>query len=263
MEMRRSIAHLARNMIELDRAHHELAAARDAALAATHSKSAFLANMSHELRTPLNAILGYSEMLCEDMQERGDAPSVAALDKIRGSGKHLLALIDDILDLSKVEAGRMELHVEEIDLATLLSEIADTAAILAEKNGNSVVLDAPAELGMMRGDLMKVRQILLNLVSNACKFATGGTVSIAARREADHFRLSVSDTGIGMTPEQMSRLFGDFVQADSSTTRKFGGTGLGLAISRRFATMMGGDISVESKPGKGSTFTVLLPARAD
>jgi len=231
---------------------------------ASKHKSQFLANMSHELRTPMNAIIGVTEMLLEDAQALGQEEQIEPHERILRAGKHLLALINDILDLAKIEAGKMELHLEPFEIAPLVEDVVTTIRPLAEKNGNQVVLDCPADVGTMRADAMRVRQALLNLASNAGKFTERGLVTVAVARRGDDGRdwitFAVSDTGIGMTAEQMAKLFEEFTQADASTTRKYGGTGLGLAISRRFCRMMGGDITVESTPGQGSTFTIRLPA---
>ena len=231
--------------------------------AASSNKSQFLANMSHELRTPLNAIIGYSEMLLEEASEDGEERFVADLNKIHTSGQHLLGLINDILDLSKIEAGKMELHSEDFEVAPLIEDVAATIRPMAQKNGNQVIVECAPDLGFMHADVTRVRQALLNLVSNAVKFTEKGTVSITGLRYVDSgnetVMLQVRDSGIGMSAEQVGRLFQDFEQADASTTRKYGGTGLGLAISRRFCRMMGGDIIVHSTLGRGSTFTVQLP----
>jgi signal transduction histidine kinase/CheY-like chemotaxis protein len=231
---------------------------------ASRHKSQFLANMSHELRTPLNAIIGVTEMLLEDARALDQADQVEPHERILRAGKHLLALINDILDLSKIEAGKMELHPESFAIAPLVEDVVATVRPLAEKNGNQVVVDCPADLGTMWADATRVRQALLNLASNAGKFTERGRVAVAVDRRHDRGRdwvtFAVSDTGIGMTAEQLARLFEEFTQADASTTRRYGGTGLGLAISRRFCRMMGGDITVESAPGEGSTFTMWLPA---
>ena len=231
---------------------------------ASQHKSQFLANMSHELRTPLNAIIGVSEMLLEDARDLGNADQVEPLERILRAGRHLLTLINEILDLSKIEAGKMELELETFQIAPVVEEVAATVAPAAEKNGTRLEVRCPAGLGAMHADQTRIRQALLNLASNAVKFTERGAVTIAAAREVeggrDRIVFRVSDTGIGMTPEQTGRLFQDFTQADSSTTRKYGGTGLGLAISRRFCRMMGGDITVESTAGRGSTFTIGLPA---
>lgn len=242
----------------------DLARMRDQALDASRAKSAFLANMSHELRTPLNAIIGYSEMLKEDAIESGFEQCAQDLDRINSSGKHLLSLINDILDLSKIESGKMELHLEPFELRTVLNEALNSITPLMEKNNNRLEIDIAPHLGTMDADITKLRQIVLNLISNAAKFTQKGTVTLKAERyaqyEIDWVRLTVRDTGIGMTEEQRQRLFREFTQGDASTTRKYGGTGLGLAISRRYVEMMGGDIQVSSEPGQGSTFIVRLPA---
>jgi signal transduction histidine kinase len=228
---------------------------------ASHHKSQFLANMSHELRTPLNAIIGVSEMLREDAQAANQ--DTEPLDRVLGAGRHLLALINDILDLSKIEAGRMELHLDSFALAPLVDDVVKTIEPLAAKNGNQVAVHCDREIGTMHADQMRLRQALLNLMSNANKFTERGTITIDARHGqengGDWITLSVADTGIGMTAEQLGKLFQEFSQADASTTRKYGGTGLGLAISKRFCQMMGGDITVQSEPSRGSTFTIRLP----
>jgi len=247
----------------IEQARQSALEARDAAEAANRAKSAFLANMSHELRTPLNAIIGYSEMLEEDAEASGNAGFVADLQKIRSAGKHLLDLINDVLDLSKVEAGKMKLYLETFDVAGVVEEVVPTAQPLIEKNGNTLEVRCAPDVGQLREDITKVRQVLLNLLSNAAKFTEKGTVSLEVTRENDVagtwvvFR--VRDTGIGMNPEQLGKLFQAFTQADGSTQRKYGGTGLGLALSRKFCVMMGGDINAQSEPGKGSTFTMRLP----
>ena len=230
--------------------------------AASTNKSQFLANMSHELRTPLNAIIGYSEMLLEEAAEGGGERFVSDLNKIHTSGQHLLGLINDILDLSKIEAGKMELHLEDFEILPLVEDVAATMRPMAQKNGNRVIVECTPDLGFMHADITRVRQALLNLMSNAVKFTEKGTITISGSRHAyeqETIMLQVRDSGIGMTLEQVGRLFQDFEQADASTTRKYGGTGLGLAISRRFCRMMGGDIIVQSTLGRGSTFTIQLP----
>jgi signal transduction histidine kinase len=232
---------------------------------ASQHKSQFLANMSHELRTPLNAIIGVSEMLREDAEAAKQ--DLEPLDRVLGAARHLLALINDILDLSKIEAGRMELQLEDFVLAPLIDGVVKTIEPLAAKNENRVVVSCDGAVGRLHADQMRLRQALLNLMSNANKFTERGTITIHARQAQENDRdwvtIAVADTGIGMTPEQMGKLFQEFSQADASTTRKYGGTGLGLAISKRFCQMMGGDITVESEPGKGSVFTVRLPASAE
>jgi signal transduction histidine kinase len=233
---------------------------------ADRHKSEFLANMSHELRTPLNAIIGYSEMLQEDAADLGVEQFTDDLKRINAAGKHLLELINAVLDLSKIEAGKMELYLERFDVAGLVRDIAAVIQPLAARNANRLEVRCADAVGVMRADLTKVRQALFNLLSNACKFTDRGTVTLAVSREAgagpDALVFRVSDTGIGMTPEQQAKLFEEFTQADSSTARRYGGTGLGLAITRKLARMMGGDVTVTSEPGKGSVFTVRLPGGA-
>ncbi len=232
---------------------------------ASKAKSSFLAKMSHELRTPLNAIIGYSEIMKEDAEDDGDTRRAEDLDKVLNAARHLLGLINDVLDISKIEAGKMELYLETFDLTKLINEVIATASPLVSKKGNALAVDCPADIGAMHADATKLRQMLLNLLSNASKFTEKGTVTLKAVRlieeDADYMELSVIDTGIGMTPEQLGRLFQAFSQADASTTSKYGGTGLGLAISKQFAQMMQGDITVASTPNVGSTFTIRMPAK--
>ncbi len=246
--------------IERKQNEDDLRQAKEAAEASSRTKSQFLANMSHELRTPMNAILGYSEMLQEEAEEEGLDSFTPDLQKIQNAGKHLLALINDILDLSKIEAGKMELYLEDFDIAKTVQDVAGTVQTLVTKKNNRLEVSCPPDIGFMRGDLTKVRQSLFNLLSNAAKFTENGSVSLAVRREDSFYIFDVQDTGIGMTTEQMAGLFEAFSQADASTTRKYGGTGLGLAITRRFCRMMGGDVSVQSVPEAGSTFTMRLPS---
>ena len=239
----------------------EAEALRAEAEQANVSKSQFLANMSHELRTPLNAVIMYSELLQEEAADEGVESFIPDLDKIRNAGKHLLSLVNGVLDLSKIEAGKMELFLETFAVAPMVRDVATTVQPLVETRGNTLVLDVAGDAGEMHADLTKVRQVLFNLLSNACKFTENGTVRLAVRREDQDVEMSVTDSGIGMTQEQLGRLFQAFTQADASTTRKYGGTGLGLAISKRFCEMMGGTIDVTSTPGEGTTLTVALPAK--
>jgi signal transduction histidine kinase/DNA-binding response OmpR family regulator len=252
------------DVTERRRAEGEVAKAKEVAETANRTKSLFLANMSHELRTPLNAILGFSEMLQEEAVERNLQDFNTDLQKISTSGKHLLGLINDILDLSKIEAGKMELHLELFDVYALITEVATTIDMQVAKNGNTLEIQCIPDIGLMRADLSKVRQGLFNLVSNAAKFTHGGQIRIDTERQTmdgtEWIVFRVSDTGIGLSPEQSVRLFQSFTQADASTTRKFGGTGLGLALTRRFCQMMNGDVTVHSVLGKGSVFTIKLPA---
>ena len=253
------------DVTERRRSEEELAKAKETAETANKTKSLFLANMSHELRTPLNAILGYSEMLQEEAMERKlEVGFVADLDKINGAGKHLLALINDILDLSKIEAGKMELFFESFDLANLIEEVASTIQPAVQKNANKLLIQCAPDLGVMHADQIKVRQALFNLLSNAVKFTHEGNITLEAGRQYmdgnEWIVFRVTDTGIGLSTEQIVKLFQDFTQADASTTRKFGGTGLGLALTSRFCQMMGGDVTVRSEPGEGSIFIIKLPA---
>src|SRR5262244_425258 len=238
---------------------------RQLELASQH-KSQFLASMSHELRTPLNAIIGLTEMMCTNVARFGTEKAQEPLRRVNAAGTHLLGLINQILDLSKIEAGKLELNPERVDLTRLIDEVVGTAGQLAEKNKNRLVVEAQDNLGLIHADSMRLKQILLNLLSNACKFTKEGEVALRVHKVAngrDWVELAVADTGIGMTAEQQAKLFQDFTQADSLTARRYGGTGLGLAISRKLARMMGGDVTVASEPGKGSVFTVRLPCGTD
>jgi signal transduction histidine kinase/CheY-like chemotaxis protein len=245
----------------------QLERSRSEAETANRAKSTFLANMSHELRTPLNAIIGYSEMLAEDLHDEGQEEHVQDLNKINGAGKHLLALINDVLDLSKIEAGRMDLYLEHFEVEALLTDVVATASPLVEKNSNRLVTDFQPNLAAAHADITKVRQALFNLLSNAAKFTENGTITLAARRDSgetsEQLIFSVADTGIGIPPEKCEAIFEEFTQAEDHTTRNYGGTGLGLSISRRFAQMMGGDITLESVVGEGSTFTLSLPVSVE
>ena len=263
-DMSRALIVFRDNAREIRNAREEAEAARHQAEAASRTKSAFLANMSHELRTPLNAIIGYSEILREDAQDRGDNASEADLVKIETAGKHLLGLINDILDLSKIEAGRMDLHFEDVDLTRLMADVRVLVTPLMDKNANTFEVDLPADIGAMHVDLVKLKQSLINILSNAAKFTKGGLVKLTVSKDVSDphrplFRFAVKDSGIGMNKEQIGRLFQAFTQADASTTRNYGGTGLGLTITKHFCVMLGGDIDVTSAPGEGSTFTITLP----
>src|SRR5262245_1603772 len=254
------ITELKQHEAELADLVEKLQVERDAADQANRTNSNFLANMAHELRTPLNAIIGYSEILQEDAVDKGDTAPIDDLLKIESAGRHLLGLINNILDLSKIEAGKMDVFTEEVDIRALIEEVLSIVKPLADKNENVVKVICAADIGSFRSDQTKLKQCLLNLLSNANKFTSKGTLTLTAAR-ADNARMSfrVSDTGVGMTQEHLGRLFEAFSQADASTTKRFGGTGLGLAITKHFCTMLGGDVAVESSPGKGSTFTITLP----
>jgi signal transduction histidine kinase len=232
---------------------------------ASENKSQFVSSMSHELRTPLNAIIGLTDMLVTNATRFGTEKAQEPLQRVNRAGTHLLGLINQVLDLSKIEAGKLELNPQTVQLSPLINEVIGTAGQLAEQNKNRLVVDAQENLGSLTVDPMRLRQILLNLLSNACKFTKEGEVALRVRKVADGrdwVELAVADSGIGMTTEQQAKLFQDFTQADSLTARRYGGTGLGLAISRKLARMMGGDVTVTSEPGKGSIFTVRLPGGA-
>jgi len=255
---------LAQDITELKHVQAELLRAKEAAEEASRAKSSFLANMSHELRTPLNAVIGYSEMLQEVAEERGQQDLLPDLHKIRAAGTHLLGLINDILDLSKIEAGKVKLQIESLAVEAVVEDVVSTIRPLVDANRNRLQVECRRPLGAVLADQTRVRQVLYNLLSNACKFTDHGLIRMEARQiayqGADWVEFQVIDTGIGMSPSQLETLYRPFMQADPSTTRKYGGTGLGLTISREFCLMMGGSISAESELGKGSTFTLRLPA---
>jgi signal transduction histidine kinase len=248
----------------LESERRALTRSQEAALDATRAKSAFIAHMSHELRTPLTAIIGYSELLEEEFQDQGESPYVPDVQRIQSAAKHLLALINNMLDLSKIEAGKMELHLEEFDLAEVLDEAVMAILPLLERGGNSFIRRVQPGMGPVWLDRMKVRQVLLNLLGNAAKFTTMGRIELDVTREVGRdgevVVLRVQDTGIGMSEAQIKRIFEEFAQGSAATTRRYGGTGLGLAITRSFCQLMHGDIEVTSGLGEGSVFTVRLPA---
>ncbi|WP_058282982.1 response regulator [Ruegeria denitrificans] len=250
-----------RDITRQKRVESELRVARDIAETANKTKSAFLANMSHELRTPLNAIIGYSELMLEEAIDQKDEANLGDLTKIQSAGKHLLALINDVLDLSKIEAGKMEFDLESFDIYQMIKDVSSTVQPLAEKNHNTLEIVCPEDIGEMVCDLTKVRQALLNLLSNACKFTEKEkiTLSVVQSNQNDQLEFAVTDRGIGMSPDQVDRVFDAFTQADSSTTRNYGGTGLGLSITKAFCEQLGGEIHCDSTLGEGSTFSIRLP----
>ena len=253
-----------RDITDLKATQNALVTAMQESERANHAKSQFLANMSHELRTPLNAIIGYSEMLVDEARDIGLERMTDDLNRIHTAGRHLLGLIDDVLDLSKIEAGRMDMKCEEFLLQTAIEDVTATLRPLVDEQGISLTVDCPTHLAPIYSDQMKVRQILSNILSNAAKFTRNGSIAVtvrpAAEEDGDWITIEIADTGIGMTAGQLEKVFGEFIQADSSTTREYGGTGLGLAISRQMAHLLGGEISAASTPGEGSVFSVRLPA---
>jgi signal transduction histidine kinase len=253
----------ARLFSEIEVKSRQLAAARDAADEASRTKSSFLSSMSHELRTPLNAIIGLTDMMVGNAARFGTEKALEPLRRVHRAGTHLLGLINQVLDLSKIEAGKLELNLESVSIPALVEEVIGTARPLAEQNKNRLSVECPGDLPPIEADAMRVRQILLNLLSNACKFTKDGSIILRVRQVAhqgqDCIAFAVADSGIGMTPEQLGRLFEEFSQGDATTARQYGGTGLGLAITRRLCQMMGGDVSVTSEVGKGTTFAVRLP----
>jgi signal transduction histidine kinase/CheY-like chemotaxis protein len=272
---RRDLAEGHQRLVELNRSLDQKVVERTAALEratkqaneANEAKSAFLANMSHELRTPMNAIIGYSEILIEEAEDLEQEEFVPDLQRIHGAGRHLLALINDVLDLSKIEAGKMDLFLETFGLDPMIDDVCATVNALVRKKNNTLRIERADNLGSIHADLTKVRQTLFNLISNAAKFTENGTITLSAKREqseaGDWISFSVADTGIGIAPDKLGQVFEEFSQAETSTTRKFGGTGLGLAISQRFCRLMGGNVTAESTLGVGSTFTIRLPAEVE
>ncbi|MEE8313587.1 MAG: response regulator [Myxococcota bacterium] len=267
LQIMRNVGAQLGRVFERRRAAEQLKLAREAAEEANKAKSSFLANMSHELRTPMNAIIGYSEMLMEEAEDLDQEDFVPDLRKIHQAGRHLLALINSVLDISKIEAGKMDLYLETFEVGSMLDDVVATIDSLVKKNNNTLRIERDEELGSMHADLTKVRQVLFNLISNAAKFTEQGTIILSAKREetdrGDRLCFDVADTGIGIAPDKIGKLFEEFTQADLSTTREYGGTGLGLAISRKFCQMMGGDVTIESELGKGSTFSVCLPVEVE
>lgn len=260
-------SHILADITDRKAAETELVAAKEAAEGASRAKTQFLANVTHELRTPLTAIIGYGEILQETAQAAGHVQYLTDLQRIASAGSHLLSLIDDLLDFARIEAGKMALNLETFDVCGVVSEVSDLIRPIVGKNHNGLDVQCPAAVGRMTADLRKVRQVLYNLLSNSAKFTESGSIQLEVRRKWSAGRewilFEVSDTGIGMSSQQIEKLFEAFAQAEASIARKFGGTGLGLAISRQFCRLMGGDITVTSEPGEGSTFTIILPVKVE
>ncbi len=263
LELRRALAQRDGALVARDLTARDLVAARDEAEAANRAKSLFLTNMSHELRTPLSAVIGYSEMIEEEAEELALPSLVSDLRKIRSNASHLLSMINDLLDLSKIEADKMDVNRETADVGEMLQDVASTVGALVERRGNVLSVATAPDLGLMETDVTKVRQCLLNLISNAAKFTQDGMITLSATRDhaSGWLTFVVADTGMGMTPDQVGRLFQRFSQADETIGPRFGGTGLGLALTKAFCTMLGGDVAVASTTGEGTRFTVRVPAR--
>ena len=263
----KAVEDMEQTLQELQQAQTETQQARDASEAANQAKSRFLANMSHELRTPLNAIIGYSEMLQEEAEEEGHTTFVTDAQKINAAGRHLLSLINDVLDLSKIEAGKMDLYLEHFDLRGMVDDVVGTITPLVEQGNNALHVHCASNLGTMHADLTKVRQALFNLLSNACKFTQDGSIALSVDHDTcrgrDWVKMTVTDTGMGMTQDQIDHIFGEYLQADPSVQKKFGGTGLGLAITQKFCELMGGEIDVTSQVGQGTSFVIQLPVEVD
>jgi signal transduction histidine kinase len=264
--LNRSIMRMMKLQVENADLVANLRAAKETAEGASREKTQFLAHLSHELRTPLNSVIGYSEMLLEDAEADGHGERAADLQRIHSAGQHLLSLLNNVLDLAKIEAGKMELFTERLDLGKLSEDVAAMSTYFASKNGNELVIECAKDVGVVEADATKLRQIIINLLSNAAKFTKDGRITLSVDRErhdgGDWIRIAVQDTGIGMSAESLAKLFDSFTQADASIAGRYGGTGLGLALSRKLCKLMGGEMEVESELGCGSCFTVRLPAFA-